>query len=47
MDLNYNLYLERANNEIKLADIILFVSGIKIFKADFMKMKNLIHITVL
>lgn len=26
MDLNYKLYLERANNEIKLADIILIVS---------------------
>ena len=29
MDLNYSLYLERANNEIKFADIALFVSNNK------------------
>ncbi|GBE19818.1 HEPN domain protein [archaeon BMS3Abin17] len=39
MDLNYKLYLERANNEIKLADIILILSNskdiqINIFKID-------------
>lgn len=39
MDLNYNLYLERAENEIKFADIGLFVSNdknlqINVFKID-------------
>ena len=29
MDLNFNLYLERANNEIKFADIGLMISNNK------------------
>lgn len=37
MDLNYNLYLERANNEIKFADIALFVSNNKKVQIDIMK----------
>jgi len=34
MDLNYNLYLERANNEIKLAGIILAISKNKSLQLD-------------
>ena len=41
MDLNYNLYLERANNEIKFADIALFVSNNKSIQVDVMKIKSL------
>ena len=37
MDLNYKLYLERANNEIKFADIALFVSNNKDIQIDVMK----------
>jgi uncharacterized protein (UPF0332 family) len=40
MDLNYNLYLERANNEIKLADIILFVSGDKNLQINTFKIEE-------
>lgn len=37
MDLNYKLYLERATNEIKFADIALFVSNNKNIQVDVMK----------
>ena len=37
MDLNYNLYLERAKNEIKFAGIALFVSNNKKIQVDVMK----------
>lgn len=40
MDLNYNLYLERANNEIKFADIALFVSNNKNIQVDVMKIEE-------
>ena len=40
MDLNYNLYLERANNEIKFADISLFVSNNKNIQIDVMKIEE-------
>ena len=40
MDLNYNLYLERANNEIKFADIALFVSNNKSIQVDVMKIEE-------
>src|SRR3989339_181717 len=40
MDLNYNLYLERANNEIKFADIALFVSNNKKIQTDVMKIEE-------
>jgi len=40
MDLNYNLYLERANNEIKFADIALFVSNNKKIQTDIMKIEE-------
>ena len=37
MDSNSNLYLERAINEIKFADIALFVSNNKNIQLDLMK----------
>jgi len=40
MDLNYKLYLERANNEIKFADIALFVSNNKSIQLDIMKIEE-------
>lgn len=40
MDLNYNIYLERANNEIKLADIALFVSNNKNIQIDIMRIEE-------
>ena len=40
MDLNYNLYLERANNEIKFADIALFVSNNKNIQVEVMKIEE-------
>lgn len=40
MDLNYNLYLERANNEIKFAEIALFVSNNKNIQVDVMKIEE-------
>ncbi len=40
MDLNYNLYLEKANNEIKFADIALFVSNNKNIQIDVMKIEE-------
>jgi uncharacterized protein (UPF0332 family) len=40
MDLNYNLYLERAKNEIKLAEIILSVSGDKSLQTDIFKIEE-------
>ena len=40
MDLNYNLYLERANNEIKFADIALFVSNNKNVQTNVMKIEE-------
>lgn len=40
MDLNYNLYLERARNETKLADIILFVSGDKNLQINTFKIET-------
>ena len=40
MDLNYNLYLERANNEIKFADIALFVSNNMKIQTDVMKIEE-------
>ena len=40
MDLNYNLYLERANNEIKLADIALFLSNNKNIQIEVMKIEE-------
>lgn len=40
MDLNYNLYLERANNEIKFADIALFISNNKNIQIDVMKIEE-------
>ena len=39
MDLNYNLYLERAKNEIKFADIALFVSNNKNIQTDIMRIE--------
>src|SRR3989344_2925920 len=40
MDLNYNLYLERANNEIKFADIALIVSNNKDLQVDVFKIEQ-------
>jgi len=40
MDLNYSLYLERANNEIKFADIALFVSNNKNVQTNVMKIEE-------
>lgn len=40
MDLNYNVYLERANNEIKLADIVLLVSNNKNLQIDIFKIEE-------
>jgi len=40
MDLNYRLYLERANNEIKFADIALFVSNHKNVQMEIMKIEE-------
>ena len=40
MDLNYSLYLERANNEIKFADIALFVSNNKKIQTDVMNIEE-------
>ena len=40
MDLNFNLYLERANNEIKLADIILIVSEDKNLQINNFKIEE-------
>ena len=40
MDLNYSLYLERANNEIKFADIALFVSNNKNIQLELMKISE-------
>ena len=40
MDLNYNLYLERANNEIKFADIALIVSNNKELQVNVFKIEQ-------
>jgi uncharacterized protein (UPF0332 family) len=40
MDLNYNLYLERANNEVKFADIALLVSNNKGLQVDIFKIEQ-------
>ena len=40
MDLNYKLYLERANNEIKLADIVLIVSKDKTLQINIFKIEE-------
>ncbi len=40
MDLNYNLYLERANNEIKFADIGLMISNNKNLQVDIFKIEQ-------
>lgn len=40
MDLNYNLYLERANNEIKFADIGLMISNNKNLQIDVFKIEQ-------
>lgn len=40
MDLNYNLYFERANNEIKFADIAFFVSNNKDIQINVMKIEE-------
>ena len=40
MDLNYNLYLERANNEIKFADIALIVSKNKELQINVFKIEQ-------
>lgn len=40
MDLNYKLYLERANNEIKLADIILLISEDKNLQINIFKIEE-------
>ena len=40
MDLNYNLYLERANNEIKLADIVILVSNNKDLQINIFKIEE-------
>ena len=40
MDLNYKLYFERANNEIKLAEIILVVSNNKNIQIDIFKVED-------
>ena len=40
MDLNFKLYLERANNEIKLADIVLLVSKDKNLQVSIFKIEE-------
>ena len=40
MDLNYKLYLERANNEIKFAEIGFFVSNDKNLQIDVFKIEQ-------
>src|SRR3989338_680613 len=40
MDLNFKLYLEKANNEIKLADIALFLSNNKNLQTEIFKIEN-------
>ena len=40
MDLNYNLYLERAKNEVKLAEIILFLSNDKNIQINVFKIEE-------
>ncbi len=40
MDLNYKLYLERANNEIKFAEIALIVSDNKDLQINVFKIEN-------
>src|SRR3989344_8002769 len=40
MDLNFKLYLEKANNEIKLAEIVLFLSNNKNLQTEIFKIEN-------
>ncbi|HLC86707.1 MAG TPA: HEPN domain-containing protein [Candidatus Nanoarchaeia archaeon] len=40
MDLNYNLYTERANNEIKIAEIILVISKNKDTQVNLFKIEE-------
>src|SRR3989338_749993 len=40
MDLNYNLYTERANNEIKIAEIILVISKDKDTQVNLFKIEE-------